>query len=91
MVGVPSSRNASAGCSAFCALQTSSVSLQATTFEPVDPDQRSGNKLHGGPASAEHGQVQLHQVQLHLGTLFPVPEPGGETWFLPRVSVSWPL
>lgn len=64
---------------------------QATALEPVDPDQRSGDELHRGPASAQHGQIQLHEVQLHPGTLLPVPEPGGEARILPRVSVSWPL
>lgn len=74
-----------------CRHPASLVFPQATALESIDPDQRSGDELHGGPASAQHGQIQLQQVQLHPGTLFPVPEPGGETWFLSRVSVSWPL
>lgn len=90
---MPCSKSISGECFAFCALQASSifVFLQATALESVDPDQWCGDKLHRGPASAQHGQIQLQQVQLHPGTLFPVAEPGGEARFLSRVSVSWPI
>lgn len=68
-----------------------SWSSQAAPPEPADPDQWRRQQLHRRPPSACHGQVQLQQVQLRAGALFPVPEPGGEAGLLPRVSVSGSL
>lgn len=64
---------------------------QAAAPEPADPHQRGGDQLHGRPASAQHGQVQLQQVWLRAGAFLPVPEPGGEAGLVPRVPVSRPL
>lgn len=66
-------------------------SPQAASPEPADQDQRGGQQLHRRPPSARHGQVQLQQVRLRAGALFPVPEPGGEAGLLPRVSVPGAL
>ena len=76
-----------------CTNQVLSVTAVSTCLQAASPElpyqvQGCGDQKDGRLSSATDGQVQLHQVQLHCGTILPEYRERDQDRCMPFLSVS---